>query len=511
MRRDGRLIYANAASEPLHEAFGRGSGGIVPEPLRGRLIDAADEGRRRSIEVVAGLQTFAVLAVAVGGSDIVNVYGTDITGAKVVERFPERNPNPVMRMSPDGTLIYANEASGPIVRGHGFEVGRPLPADIRDSCLEACRVGDTVELAGEGRIFAFKPVLIAEFDFINLYGTDITALRAMDKFPDRNPNPVLRVGWDGRLTYANPASEPVCRQIGGIVGDRLPADFFERVTSAVSDDGSSVIEVEVDGRTFDLLVVSLYEFESINLYGTEVTAARAVERANRENERLLLSILPPSIAERLKQGEVVIADRFDEMTVLFADCVGFTELSAGLTPAELVILLNDIFSVFDRLVDRDGLEKIKTIGDAYMVVGGLEEGGSGEDGRRHVSRVADLALDMLAAVDAYRTADGRGLQVRIGIHAGPAVGGVIGLKKFIYDVWGDAVNMASRMESQGVAGCIQVSAETYDRLRNEFAFRERGDVEIKGKGRIRTYLLTGRLDGDGLAAASLGVETLAEG
>ncbi len=228
---------------------------------------------------------------------------------------------------------------------------------------------------------------------------------------------------------------------------------------------------------------------SINLYGTEVTAARQVAAANRENERLLLNILPPSIADRLRHGEVVIADRFDEMTVLFADCVRFTELSSNLSPTELVALLNDVFSLFDQLAERYGLEKIKTIGDAYMVVGGL---GLDRDRADHVARVADMALDMLDEVKAYRSRTGSPLEVRIGAHLGPTVAGVIGLMKFIYDVWGDGVNTASRMESQGEPGRIQVSTTMSERLADEFAFEPRGTVDIKGKGPMETYFLTGR-------------------
>jgi class 3 adenylate cyclase len=409
----------------------------------------------------------------------------------VVERFPERNPNPVMRMSPDGTLLYANEASAPVVRALGLRKGQALPAEIREACLRTLRQKrpQPFEVSGEGLTFAFTPVHIPEFGFVNMYGTDVTAIKALDKFPDRNPNPVMRVSRDGLLTYANPASAPIRSQLGVEVGEPLPAAFFADVQVAVDAQTAQVLEVVVGDRTFELLVVALYEFESINLYGTEVTAARAVARAGRENERLLLNILPPSIAERLRGGEVVIADRFDEMTVMFADCVRFTELSSHLTPVELVELLNDLFSIFDRLVDRYGLEKIKTIGDAYMVVGGLIPD---PDDRPHVARVADMALDLLAEVEPFRTPHGHSVQVRIGIHTGPTVAGVIGLKKFIYDIWGDAVNTASRMESQGMPGRIQVSAPTYERLAADFTFEPRGTVEIKGKGALQTYFLTGR-------------------
>jgi class 3 adenylate cyclase len=489
--RVGRLVYANTSSQPLREALAVEIGDCLSPEIRDRFIAAAEAGDDQAVEVVAGVRTFSVLPVSVPEARLVNLYGTDITGEKVVQRFPERNPNPVMRMAPDGTLLYANAASVPVTRALGLRVGAPLPPEIREACLRSLRQEDPspFEVQGEGRWFAFTPVHVPEFGFVNLYGTETTALKALDKFPDRNPNPVLRATRDGRLTYANPASEPIRRALGIAVGDELPTAFFASVQSAIQAAEPQVLEVAVDDRIFELLVVSLYEFASINLYGTEVTAARAVARANRENERLLLNILPPSIADRLRHGELVIADRFDEMTVMFADCVRFTELSSRLSPRELVMVLNKVFSVFDELADRYGLEKIKTVGDAYMVVGGLTPDA---EGQHHDARVADMALDVMEALADFRTPFGDPVQVRIGIHCGPTVAGVIGLKKFIYDVWGDAVNVASRMESQGVPGRIQVSAQTYERLADDFEFEPRGMLDIKGKGALETYFLTGR-------------------
>jgi class 3 adenylate cyclase len=245
------------------------------------------------------------------------------------------------------------------------------------------------------------------------------------------------------------------------------------------------MEVSHGGRTFELRVVALFEFESINLYGTDVTAARQVEQANRENERLLLNILPASIAARLRGGERLIADNFDEIAVLFADVVDFTPYSAAHPAREVVAVLNDIFSIFDRLAERHRLEKIKTVGDAYMVVGGIvpEAGGT--------MQVADMALDMLAELRRYRTDAGVGMEIRVGLHIGPGIGGVIGLKKFIYDVWGDTVNTASRLESHGEPGRIQVSAETARRLEHAYRLERRGVVDLKGKGPTETYFLLG--------------------
>ena len=502
---DGTLTYANAASAPIMAALRLQVGEAVPDDWMARFRAAAAASPPDRIEVEHKQQTFAILAVHVPELGVFNIYGTDITGAKVVARFPDRNPNPVLRMSPEGRLLYANAASEPITRAIGVSVGDPLPGELfeRLQVVLADPTAAPVEVSGEGLIFRIKPVLIPEFDFVNLYGTDITALKAIDKFPGQNPNPVLRLTRDGRMTYANAASELVRQALGSQVGDDLPATVFDEVLRACQDTVSPTMEVEADGRVYRLLVVQVYEFDSINLYGTDITAARQVERLNAENERLLLNILPATIAERLRGGEMVIADAFDDMTVLFADVVGFTDLSARWPAREVVGLLNEVFSMCDRLTDRYGLEKIKTVGDAYMVVGGLGRGaggalgGNGErprgEGGSHPADVADMALELLAEVAKYRhAAAGTGIQMRIGIHVGPAVAGVIGLKKFIYDVWGDTVNTASRMESTGVPGRIQVTPEAYERLRDEFEFESRGPIDVKGKGVIETWFLLAR-------------------
>lgn len=210
--------------------------------------------------------------------------------------------------------------------------------------------------------------------------------------------------------------------------------------------------------------------------------------AEREKaERLLLNILPESIAKRLENEQQTIADSFEEATVLFADLVNFTNLSSQISPVELVSLLNEIFSRFDRLLERYGLEKIKTIGDSYMVVGGLPLPRTD-----HAEAVAEFALDMQQEIQDFNAEKGQSFSMRIGINTGPVVAGVIGLKKFIYDLWGDTVNTASRMESHGVPGYIQVSSATYERLKDKYIFQERGVIYVKGKGEMTTYLLNSR-------------------
>ncbi|MEO0396420.1 MAG: adenylate/guanylate cyclase domain-containing protein [Cyanobacteria bacterium P01_A01_bin.137] len=222
-------------------------------------------------------------------------------------------------------------------------------------------------------------------------------------------------------------------------------------------------------------------FGQISQEVQEREQAEAALRSEQEKtEALLRNVLPVAIANRLKNdlsNRTAIASRFENVTILFADIVGFTQLAAHTPPTDLVCQLNDIFSVFDTLAERHGLEKIKTIGDAYMVVGGLPA-----PMENHAEAVMAMAIDMQAAVKQHP------FKLRIGINTGPVVAGVIGKKKFSYDLWGDAVNIASRMESHGVVDRIQVSADSYELLKDKFQFEDRGCIEIKGRGRARTYL-----------------------
>jgi class 3 adenylate cyclase len=242
-----------------------------------------------------------------------------------------------------------------------------------------------------------------------------------------------------------------------------------------------------------------------------------------KSERLLLNVLPQEIVERLKLSQskalankisetyanqmpdissdpmlenltngtngAIVADAYDEVTVLFADIVNFTEYAAAISASDLVNCLNDIFSEFDRLVDLYDLEKIKTIGDSYMAVGGLPI-----PSKDHAVAIAEMALEMQISIQKFKRLDGSPFSLRIGIHTGQAIAGVIGTKKFIYDLWGDTVNVASRMESHGVAGCIQVTEATYQILKNKYRLEQRNAINIKGKGEMITYLLQDRLE-----------------
>ncbi|TAE33688.1 MAG: hypothetical protein EAZ92_00500 [Candidatus Kapaibacterium sp.] len=226
--------------------------------------------------------------------------------------------------------------------------------------------------------------------------------------------------------------------------------------------------------------------EQVNMQLLKRNVSIAAEQE--KSEGLLLSILPAPIAKRLKQGEQTIADKYEDVTVLFADIAGFTRFASHIDPQGLVALLDKIFSTFDVLAEEYGMEKIKTIGDAYMVVGGLDH--HTHSGRETAVAMARMAIAMQDAIcELSAEMQVIGLTVRIGLHRGAAVAGVIGKKKPSYDLWGDTVNVASRMESHGEAGKIHVSEEFVLHLADSFVFRERGDIRIKGKGTMRTYFL----------------------
>jgi guanylate cyclase len=204
------------------------------------------------------------------------------------------------------------------------------------------------------------------------------------------------------------------------------------------------------------------------------------------SEGLLLNVLPRDIAARLKSGERIIADHHPSVSILFADLVGFTSLTNVLSPNEMVELLNEIYSHFDSLIEKHGAEKIRTIGDNYMIAAGLPRPRAD-----HAQILARLALEMNAYIATLAPVGGRRLAYRIGINSGPVIAGVIGHKKFAYDVWGDTVNTASRMESQGIPGKIQITQAAYELLKNDFVCESHGPLDVKGKGQMETWFLVG--------------------
>lgn len=237
----------------------------------------------------------------------------------------------------------------------------------------------------------------------------------------------------------------------------------------------------------NIVAVSSIVFVTLNYFLSQREEAyRLLQIEEEKSERLLLNILPKEIAAILKNENRTIAEQFDEATIMFADLVGFTPLTAEMSPVEMVNLLNEVFSHFDTLIEKYELEKIRTIGDNYMAVAGVPS-----PRPDHAQVMARVALEMKDYIQNRPVRNGKNVQFRIGINSGPVIGGVIGRKKFVYDIWGDPVNVASRMESQGVAGKIQITRGTYERIKSDFICQKRGTITIKGKGEMETWFLEG--------------------
>jgi PAS domain S-box-containing protein len=327
---------------------------------------------------------------------------------------------------------------------------------------------------------------------------------------------IYGVDLDGNCTFANPAcvrilgfesaDELLGHNMHDLVHHTLPnGDPYPmtdcQIYRAFREGKGVHIDTEVmwraDGSRFHAEYWS-YPVEQDNqpigsvLTFVDITERRKLERQLRTEheraERLLLNVLPAKIAAQLKaQPGKTIAEEFTQITALFADVVGFTPISAHLSPTEAVELLNELFTAFDRIAARHGVEKVKTMGDGYMVVAGAPVPRDDD-----CDAVAGMAIEMRDWVNNRTADDGIKLQVRIGINSGSAVGAVVGTTKFAYDMWGDAINVASRMESTGVAGRIQVARPAYERLSASYVLEPRGQVNIKGKGELETWFLEQR-------------------
>lgn len=362
------------------------------------------------------------------------------------------------------SLLTAISAS--IIRKLGKSAAAIKEAEEKYRSIFENSIDGIFQITPEGRYLSANPALAKIYGYSSPeeLSTKITEIeRQVYVFPHRWEELKTAVEKDG---YVSGFESQVYRKDGKII-------WIYEGASAVRDRDGNI----------------LY-YEGIV---TDITARKQAEVAlkmeQRKSELLLLNVLPEAIAKRLKQNDKAsIADHFDNVTVLFADLVGFTKLSTQMSPKELVNLLNQIFSAFDLLVEKYGLEKIKTIGDAYMVVGGLPM-----PRPDHAEAIAEFALDILIEIDRFNRENNQSFNIRVGIHTGSVVAGVIGLKKFIYDLWGDAVNTASRMESHSVTGRIQVSDATYQILRDKYLLEPRGTISIKGKGEMMTYFLNGRV------------------
>ena len=405
-----------------------------------------------------------------GQSGRSNIVGSDYRVRTNARSFLEDPEKFFAQLKADGAPKEKIER----IRVHNSTI---LEAEIRRPSVTAALAGKE-GYAIEKSPFGPNPSLVSYMP-LNIEGLHWVFESRMDTFEAFKPVTDLQhffIWWGGVIF--------VLTVTAALLMTRVILHPVKVLANAAQRVAAGDLTANADWKSEDELGMLCNTFNSMTKSIREKTAL--IEQKNRENEALLLNILPGEIADRLKGGESEIADIFADVTVLFGDLVGFTALSARMSPDEIIDMLNGLFRRFDRVANEMGIEKIKTIGDCYMAVCGLPKPCSD-----HAEKMARMALRMMEETREHGKEKGLSLQMRIGLNSGPVVAGVIGTSKFIYDLWGDTVNLASRMESTGVPGEIQVTRSVYERLKDSFQLECRGMVQVKGKGEIEAWLLRG--------------------
>ncbi|MBM75415.1 MAG: hypothetical protein CMK59_08430 [Proteobacteria bacterium] len=405
----------------------------------------------------------------------------------VLTKFPDHNPNPVLKMDLKGTSLYSNTAGLNILNAWGIELGESLPGPFLEHVASGS--SEPLEYPVGASVFLFHIVSVPQFEFVNIYGTDITAKVALVKFPEQNPNPVLKTSMDWKLLYANSSAQFIPQELGLKLGDSFPDVFPEHFLQHKS----SPLELEIGSRFFSFHIVQVPEFDCFNIYGTDITAAK-------DNEQIMLKLakyFSPQVYESIFSGdlEVKIQSKRKQLTVFFSDIKGFSELTERLEPELLTTIVTDYLTAMTNIVVKYGGTVDKYIGDAIMVFFGDPHT---QGPKKDAVLCAKMALEMKGKLWEIRKqwhalGIAQPLDIRIGIHSDICTVGNFGsLDRLDYTTIGNGVNLASRLESNASTNQILISEDTYMLIKDEILCHKKDEILVKNiKHPIQTYEVKG--------------------
>tara|TARA_B100001250_G_C19790218_1_gene786121 strand:- start:442 stop:2136 length:1695 start_codon:yes stop_codon:yes gene_type:complete len=479
---EGALQYYNRPSKPIIDAWKININDKPNKNIINKLRISLGVNEH-SFEIHVNQKTFLLKAVFIKELGSINVYGTDTTAKKAIDKFPDQNPNPVLRISKEGILNYHNKASNDIVNSHNLKIGKLISENLIELVSKSILTNSITqnELTTKNNTYLANIVPLPEFDFIIIYATDITAKKVINKFPDKNPNPVMKLGKNGELLYFNDASKYIIQNWGIGLNDSIPKVLINNLTKADSNDIHNM-EFEVGNKTYYFNLVKINEFDFFLLYGTDITDTK-------DKEMILTKLskyFSPQVYNSIFTGEldVTIDTNRKNLTVFFSDIKGFTTITEKLEPEILTELVTYYLTEMTNIAIEYGGTVDKYIGDAIMIFfGDPKTDGITKDA---VSCVT-MALKMRKKLKSLRKKWAsfgltETLDVRMGIHTDVCTVGNFGSQdRLDYTVLGNGVNLASRLESLADPNEILISENTFNVIKNDIDCTYVDEIIVKGK------------------------------
>jgi len=485
----GRLIYSNNPSKRIKESL-RLSKNKIPKAKFYECIQQAIKNKEHSFEFIAGKSIYNLKAVYIKELDCINIYGTEVTAKKVIDKFPDKNPNPVIRVDKKGIIIYYNSASSEIIKAHNLKLNKMASNEMIQSIGQTLLSNKSTinELKAGKETFLLTYVPINEFDSIIIYGTNITANKLITKFPDQNPNPVMRVSSNGTLKYFNEASKYIIKTWKIVENEILPKLIIDNLFSGEKNNIDG-IELQVGTKIYLFNIVKLEELSIYLLYGTDITDSK--------DKEMILSKLSkyfsPQVYKSIFTGklDVNINTNRKNLTVFFSDIKGFTTITEILEPEKLTEVITFYLTEMTNIAHEYGGTVDKYIGDAIMIFfGDPNTNGVESDAINCVSMALKMQKRLIQIRKKWQMLGiTQSLEVRMGIHTDVCTVGNFGSNdRLDYTVLGNGVNLASRLESLADPNQILISENTFNIIKKIIRCEYQNEIVVKGKSHpIKTY------------------------